>query len=45
MVVRRLREADVVLMGFFVGQVMRTAEGKTNPQAANSLLPERLGEK
>lgn len=30
------------LIGFFVGQVMKTSQGKANPQQVNSLLQEKL---
>ena len=33
------------LFGFFVGQVMKTTQGKANPQMLNQLLKQALSEK
>ena len=40
--VRAYREGQVKLLGYFVGQVMKATEGKSNPQVVNSLLRTRL---
>jgi aspartyl-tRNA(Asn)/glutamyl-tRNA(Gln) amidotransferase subunit B len=32
-----------VLIGWFVGQVMKASGGKANPQAVNELLKTKLG--
>lgn len=39
----RYRAGKQELMGFFVGQVMRSTKGKANPAAVNKLLKEKLG--
>jgi aspartyl-tRNA(Asn)/glutamyl-tRNA(Gln) amidotransferase subunit B len=31
------------LLGWFVGQVMKSSGGKANPQAVNELLKSKLG--
>ena len=31
------------MLGWFVGQVMKTTGGKANPQAVNDLLKKKLG--
>jgi aspartyl-tRNA(Asn)/glutamyl-tRNA(Gln) amidotransferase subunit B len=31
------------MLGWFVGQVMKTTGGKANPQAVNDLLKAKLG--
>ena len=31
------------LIGWFVGQVMKSSQGKANPQAVNDLLKSKLG--
>ncbi len=41
--VAQYREGKTGLMGFFVGQVMRTTGGRANPEVVRSLLTERLG--
>jgi aspartyl-tRNA(Asn)/glutamyl-tRNA(Gln) amidotransferase subunit B len=40
--VRRFREGDEKLIGFFVGQVMKSTKGKANPQMVNELLKKKL---
>lgn len=39
----RYRAGKKELMGFFVGQVMRSTKGKANPAVVNKLLKEKLG--
>ena len=41
--VERFRSGDEKLIGFFVGQVMKTTKGKANPQLLNELLKRKLG--
>ena len=36
-------KAKPALMGWFVGQVMKSSGGKANPQAVNDLLKSKLG--
>jgi aspartyl-tRNA(Asn)/glutamyl-tRNA(Gln) amidotransferase subunit B len=36
-------QAKPALMGWFVGQVMKSSGGKANPQAVNDLLKSKLG--
>ena len=36
-------KAKPALIGWFVGQVMKTSGGKANPQAVNELLKRKLG--
>jgi aspartyl-tRNA(Asn)/glutamyl-tRNA(Gln) amidotransferase subunit B len=36
-------QAKPALMGWFVGQVMKSSGGKANPQAVNDLLKRKLG--
>jgi aspartyl-tRNA(Asn)/glutamyl-tRNA(Gln) amidotransferase subunit B len=36
-------KANPKLLGWFVGQVMKTSGGKANPQAVNDLLKQKLG--
>jgi len=40
--VERFKAGDEKLMGFFVGQVMKTTKGKANPKIANELLKKKL---
>lgn len=40
--VERFRAGDEKLIGFFVGQVMKTTRGKANPQLLNELLKRKL---
>jgi aspartyl-tRNA(Asn)/glutamyl-tRNA(Gln) amidotransferase subunit B len=42
--VERYRAGNKKLMGFFVGQVMKTMKGKGNPAVVNDLLKKKLGE-
>ncbi|MFI5294481.1 MAG: Asp-tRNA(Asn)/Glu-tRNA(Gln) amidotransferase subunit GatB [Thermodesulfovibrionales bacterium] len=39
----RFRSGDEKLLGFFVGQVMKTTKGKANPKMLNELLKKKLG--
>ncbi|NIP38500.1 MAG: Asp-tRNA(Asn)/Glu-tRNA(Gln) amidotransferase subunit GatB [Candidatus Dadabacteria bacterium] len=41
--VRRFKDGDEKLLGFFVGQVMKETKGKANPKVINELLKKRLG--
>ena len=41
--VKRYREGNTKLMGFFVGQVMKATRGKANPKLVNKVLSELLG--
>ena len=41
--VKRFREGETKLMGFFVGQVMKATKGKANPKMVNELLRKKLG--
>ena len=36
-------KAKPTLLGWFVGQVMKTTGGKANPQAVNEMLRNKLG--
>ena len=36
-------KAKPTMLGWFVGQVMKTTGGKANPQAVNDLLKSKLG--
>jgi len=36
-------KAKPALIGWFVGQVMKSSGGKANPQAVNELLKSKLG--
>jgi aspartyl-tRNA(Asn)/glutamyl-tRNA(Gln) amidotransferase subunit B len=36
-------KAKPQLVGWFVGQVMKSSDGKANPQAVNDLLKSKLG--
>jgi aspartyl-tRNA(Asn)/glutamyl-tRNA(Gln) amidotransferase subunit B len=36
-------KAKPTLLGWFVGQVMKATGGKTNPQAVNAILKQKLG--
>jgi len=40
--VERYRAGDEKLLGFFVGQVMKSMKGKANPQLLNELLKKKL---
>lgn len=40
--VQRFRGGDEKLIGFFVGQVMKSTKGKANPQMVNELLKRKL---
>ncbi len=40
--IERYRAGDEKLLGFFVGQVMKTTKGKANPQMLNELLKKKL---
>ena len=42
--VKTYREGKESLMGWFVGQVMRETKGKADPQTAQSILKDLLGE-
>jgi aspartyl-tRNA(Asn)/glutamyl-tRNA(Gln) amidotransferase subunit B len=42
--VERYRAGETKLKAFFVGQVMRLTKGKANPQMANQLLDQELGQ-
>ncbi len=39
----RYRAGEEKLLGFFVGQVMKSTKGKANPQMLNELLKKKLG--
>jgi aspartyl-tRNA(Asn)/glutamyl-tRNA(Gln) amidotransferase subunit B len=41
--VKRFKDGDEKLLGFFVGQVMKATKGKANPKVLNDLLKEKLG--
>ena len=43
--VERYRGGEEKLWGFFVGQVMRTVQGKADPQMVNELLKGELTQK
>jgi aspartyl-tRNA(Asn)/glutamyl-tRNA(Gln) amidotransferase subunit B len=36
-------KANPKLIGWFVGQVMKSSGGKANPQAVNDLLKKKIG--
>ena len=36
-------QAKPAMLGWFVGQVMKSTGGKANPQAVNELLKKKLG--
>jgi aspartyl-tRNA(Asn)/glutamyl-tRNA(Gln) amidotransferase subunit B len=36
-------KAKPAMLGWFVGQVMKSTGGKANPQAVNELLKKKLG--
>jgi aspartyl-tRNA(Asn)/glutamyl-tRNA(Gln) amidotransferase subunit B len=40
--VERFKAGEEKLLGFFVGQVMKTTKGKANPQMVNELLKKKL---
>ena len=40
--VEEYKAGKVKLIGFFIGQVMKTSRGSANPQKVNKLLKERL---
>ncbi len=40
--VKRFKEGEEKLLGFFVGQVMKETKGKANPKVINELLKKRL---
>ena len=40
--VKKFREGNEKLVGWFVGQVMKKTQGKANPQMVNELLLEKL---
>jgi Asp-tRNA(Asn)/Glu-tRNA(Gln) amidotransferase B subunit len=40
--VKKFREGNQKLVGWFVGQVMKKTQGKANPQMVNELLLEKL---
>ena len=40
--VERFRAGEEKLLGFFVGQVMKTTKGKANPQMLNEMLKKKL---
>ena len=40
--VRKFREGNQKVVGWFVGQVMKKTQGKANPQIVNELLLEKL---
>jgi len=40
----RYRAGDEKLLGFFVGQVMKTMKGKANPQVLNGMLKKKLSQ-
>jgi aspartyl-tRNA(Asn)/glutamyl-tRNA(Gln) amidotransferase subunit B len=41
--VERYRGGNRKLIGFFVGQVMKTMKGKGNPAVVNAVLARKLG--
>lgn len=41
--VKRYKEGETKLLGFFVGKVMKESKGKANPKAVNDLLISNLG--
>jgi Asp-tRNA(Asn)/Glu-tRNA(Gln) amidotransferase B subunit len=41
--VSQYRSGKTALLGFFVGQVVRSSKGKANPQVVQKLLAEQLG--
>ena len=40
--VKRYKEGNPKLLGFFVGQVMKMSGGKANPDIVNKILLEKL---
>ena len=42
--VERYKNGEKQLIGFFMGQLMKTSQGKVDPKVANSLLREKLNE-
>ena len=40
--VRRFKDGDNKLIGFFVGQIMKITKGKANPKLVNDILKQRL---
>jgi aspartyl-tRNA(Asn)/glutamyl-tRNA(Gln) amidotransferase subunit B len=40
--VERFKAGDEKLIGFFVGQIMKTTKGKANPQIVNEMLKKKL---
>lgn len=40
--VERFKAGDEKLIGFFVGQIMKTTKGKANPQIVNEILKKKL---
>ena len=42
--VAKFKAGNTKLLGFFVGQVLKTTGGKANPAVANELVSEKLGE-
>lgn len=42
--VKRYREGEEKLFGFFVGQVMKKTQGKANPKLVNEVLKAKLSE-
>ena len=41
--VQKYKEGNKKLLGWFVGQVMKTTQGKANPQMVNELMQNKLG--
>ena len=42
--VQQFREGKTKVMGFFVGQLMQKTKGQANPQLANKLFQQVLGQ-
>jgi len=40
--VEKFKAGNTNLLGFFVGQVLKTTGGKANPQVVNALVAEKL---
>jgi len=40
--VKRFREGETKLMGFFVGQIMKETRGQANPKMVNEILKQKL---
>ncbi|MGA6926062.1 MAG: hypothetical protein WBY88_10295 [Desulfosarcina sp.] len=40
--VKRYRDGQKQLIGFFVGQVMKATKGKANPKMVNEILTRKL---